>query len=99
MQKFDHSYTKLYRHVGGCLSSTWPHIATYAVKFLLRSESRQDYIDTLRSVKHIPPVNIADIAHSVAKLRNRTAPGMFTPNESRLAEDTTENLESAKMDH
>ncbi len=94
--KFDHAYTKLYGHSGGWLSSTCPHNITYAVKFLLRSESPRDYIDVLRSMKHIPTVNIADIAHSIAKLGNRTVPGMFTPKEGRIAEDTPENLESAK---
>ncbi len=94
--KFDHAYTKLYGHSGGWLSSTCPHNITYAVKFLLRSESPRDYVDILRSMKHVPTVNIADIAHSIAKMGNRIVPGMFSPNEGCLAEPTEDNIESAQ---
>ena len=81
--KFGHAYTKLYGHSRGWLSSNCTHNITYAVKFLLRSESPRDYVNILRSMKHVPTVNIADIAHSIAKMGNTMVPGMYSPNEGR----------------
>jgi len=82
--KFDHAYASLYGHSGGWLSSTCPHNITYAIKFLLRSESPRDYVDIFRSMAHVPTVNIADIANSIARLGNRISPGLFHPNEGRV---------------
>ncbi len=94
--KFDHAYSALYDHSGGWLSSTCPHNVTYAVKFLLRSESPRDYVDILRSMRHIPTVNIADIANTIANLGNKLVPGLFSPNEGRIAPATDNNIKAAQ---
>ena len=59
--------------------------------------SQHDYADILRSFKHIPTINVSDIANMIAKITNRlVAPGTFTPFDGKIAENTKENVESAK---
>ena len=90
--KFNHAYASLYGHSGGWLSATCPHGVVYACKFLLRSASPRDYADILRSFKHIPTVNVADIANMIAKITNRLAPCTFTPFDGKIVEDSKENV-------
>jgi hypothetical protein len=94
--KFEEAYSKIHGHSGGWLSAVCPHNVVYGVKFLLRSESPRDYTDLMRSFKHVPTVNIIDIAHSVAKVSNDILPGMFPDNEGRLAAATPENIRAAQ---
>lgn len=90
--KFDYAYTSIYSHSGGWLSGTCLHNVTYAVKFLLRSESPRDYVDILRSLQHVPTVNIIDIANNVPKMACKIIPDRNAPHEGRLAEPTIDNI-------
>ena len=80
---------------GGWLSSVCPHNVTYGVKFLLRGESPRDYVDMLRSMQHIPTVNIIDCAGMVATHGERTQPGLFGRHQGLVCEPTPENLAEA----
>ncbi|XP_076037419.1 uncharacterized protein LOC143022898 isoform X2 [Oratosquilla oratoria] len=94
---FQHAYVALHNHSGGWISSSCPHNVTYAVKFLLRAESPRDYCDILRSMKHVPTVNIADIADSISKMADKTIQqDFFHPNSGRLLEPTQENIEAVQ---
>lgn len=94
--KFDLCYAKIVNRSGGWLSGTCPHNVTYAVKFLLRTESPRDYVDVMKSFKHIPTINIIDIAHNVAKLGNRLYPGMYGPTDGRLLESSDEYIKAVE---
>ncbi|XP_076049595.1 uncharacterized protein LOC143030327 [Oratosquilla oratoria] len=94
---FQHAYVALHNHSGGWVSSTCPHNVTYAVKFLLHAESPRDYCDILRSMKHVPTVNIAHIADSISKMADKAIQqDFFHPNSGRLSEATQEYVEAAQ---
>ena len=64
---------------------------------MLRSESPRDYVDILRSMKYRPTINIADIAHNIAKIGNRIEKGFFSPDEGRLTEPDEEKILAAQQ--
>ena len=67
----------------------------YALKFLLRAESPRDYVDILLSRKVQPNIVICDIAPMVATSGNNRKPGMFHPNQGRLACPSYDNISLA----
>ena len=92
---FNKVFKKRFGRSGGWLTLACKHGIVYAVKFLLRSESPRDYIDVIRSLKIPPNVFINDIAHMVAAHGNRHHPGLFSPFEGRVAENTPDNIDAA----
>ena len=82
---------------GGWAVGCCQHGIVYAIKNLLRSESPRDYVDMERSLRHRPSITICDIAHLVANMGNKIKSDFFGPNEGRLCEDTSENVENATL--
>lgn len=80
---------------GGWVVGTCPHTVIYAAKCLLRGESPRDFVDLLKSMKHMPNVVIADMANKIASCGNRENANMFHPFEGRFAEATPENVTEA----
>ena len=78
------------------MQGTFPHNVIYAPKFLLRSESPQDYTTLLRSVQHIPTINILDIAGIAAKDIQQDHPWLFAEHERRLAASTKDYIVAAQ---
>ena len=56
----------IWGHSGGCLSFSCPHGFVYYLKFLLRSESSNDFVDELLSLEHLPNITVIDMNHIVA---------------------------------
>jgi len=75
---------------------TCRHGVCYGLKWLLRQEGARDHVDLLKSLKVQPTVTVVDFANMVAAHGNLRFPGMFTPNEGRIAEPTLDNIMSAK---
>ena len=93
--KFNKIFRKMFGYSGGWLTFSCIHGIIYAVKLLLRSESRRDYIDILRSLKYKPNVFINDMAHMVARHSKRQGHNIFNPFDGRVAENTAENVDQA----
>ena len=95
-QKFKKAFFKLWGCSGGWASGTCPHGVVCAVKFLVCSESPQDYVDILLSMEHQPNITIVDVANLVAAHGNGRKKDMFSPHNSMVMEPTEENIEKAK---
>ena len=94
-EKFKKIFIKMFGPSGGWLTLACTHGIIYAVKFLLRLESPQDYIDMIRSLKHKPYVFIVDMTNMVASHGNRYEEGFFSPYGGRVAEAKPQNIEKA----
>ena len=65
-KKFRKIFSKRWGHSGGWLSFSCPYGVVYYLKFLLRAESRRDYVDGLLSMEHLPNITVIDMAHIAA---------------------------------
>ena len=95
--KFNKILRKFFGSSGGWVTFCCIHGIIYAVKFMLRAESPQDYIDILQSLKHKPNVFINDMEHIVASFGIRKFENpIFYPHDGQVADGTTGNIELAK---
>ena len=64
---------------GGVLTVMCPHSTCLGFKVLYLHEGHSDYVQFLRSWKHIPTICIVDFAPHVARHGEKQFPGMFAP--------------------
>jgi hypothetical protein len=90
---------KIFIFQGGFLTACCPHKVVYALKPLVRSESVRDHVDVLLSFVHMPTVTINDLPNMTSRHGNIRFPGMFSPDDGRLAEPTEGNINAVKNGH
>lgn len=90
-------FVKRQRPGGGVLYMGCTHSVTYYCAPLLWQESARDHADGLLSFAYPPSIYISDVAGRVARhTNNRTAQGLFHPNDGRICMASDENIQAAQ---